>query len=95
MPNQEQPFHHEVIAGPTNETLCTLARASLLDGFYLAGDTGLALHFGHRLSQDLDFFASELFDEEALLQRLHRQPAFCFGRQSPPHAACHDSGGPR
>lgn len=31
-------------------------------GFYLAGGTGLALQFGHRLSEDLDFFTEQSFD---------------------------------
>jgi len=30
--------------------------------FYLAGDTGLALQIGHRLSVDLDFFTGKSFD---------------------------------
>jgi len=50
--------------------LLALRDANLLAGFYLAGGTGLALQFGHRLSRDLDFFSQELFGEEALLQRL-------------------------
>ncbi len=45
---------------------------SLPSGFYLAGGTGLALHFGHRRSVDFDFFAPEAFHEEALLASLER-----------------------
>ncbi|WP_084327074.1 nucleotidyl transferase AbiEii/AbiGii toxin family protein [Desulfofundulus thermocisternus] len=33
-----------------------LSSAGLLRDFYLAGGTALALHLGHRLSDDLDFF---------------------------------------
>jgi len=62
-------WHREVITASTEVTLRNLSHAKLLDSFYLAGGTGLALHFGHRLSQDLDFLAADLFDEETLLQR--------------------------
>jgi hypothetical protein len=31
-------------------------------GFYLSGGTGLALHLGHRRSEDLDFFSRGKFD---------------------------------
>lgn len=71
MMNQEGGrWHREVMTAATEATLRALQGASLLDHFYLAGGTGLALQFGHRLSQDLDFFSAELFDEELLLQRL-------------------------
>jgi len=32
------------------------------DGFYLAGGTAFALQFGHRTSQDLDFYTKKHFD---------------------------------
>jgi len=35
-------------------------------GFALAGGTSLALRLGHRLSVDLDFFATDAFDPETL-----------------------------
>ena len=47
----------------------------MLSRFYLASGTALALHFGHRTSQDLDFFAENLFNEQDLLQRLQKLPA--------------------
>lgn len=37
---------------------------------YLAGGTGLALHFGHRISQDLDFFTAKDFEEQQTIQFL-------------------------
>ncbi len=55
----------------------------MLEGFYLAGDTGLALQFGHRLSLDLDFFAPEHFDEEALLQRIQTLTGFALVAKAP------------
>jgi len=34
--------------------------------FYLAGGTGLALQLGHRKSEDLDFFSSQVFDVQEI-----------------------------
>lgn len=56
---------------------------ALLQGAYLAGGTALALHVGHRRSVDLDFFVSELFNEEALLQRIQEVPGFSLVTRSP------------
>lgn len=43
---------------------------------YLAGGTALALHLGHRISVDLDFFTQEEADEKILSQDLHRIPEY-------------------
>jgi len=43
---------------------------------YLAGGTALALQLGHRLSQDLDFFTQEEFDENILATSLLKIKAF-------------------
>jgi hypothetical protein len=71
-------WHSEVIPASTEATLCVLRDANLLTNAFLAGGTGLALRFGHRLSLDLDFFAPEHFDEDALLQRLQRLSGFAL-----------------
>lgn len=76
-------WHREVIPAPTESTLRTLRDARLLDRFYLAGGTGLALQFGHRLSLDLDFFFPEQFDEEALLQRVQTLARFALVAKAP------------
>ena len=41
-------------------------------GFYLAGGTGLALHLGHRLSADFDFFAETGFTNDMLFRELEK-----------------------
>ncbi|MCB1122590.1 MAG: nucleotidyl transferase AbiEii/AbiGii toxin family protein [Verrucomicrobiae bacterium] len=41
-----------------------------LEPFALAGGTALALHFGHRVLFDLDFFTQEDFEAESLLKVL-------------------------
>lgn len=43
---------------------------------YLAGGTALALHFGHRISVDLDFFTQEELEENILAADLSRLPEF-------------------
>ncbi len=55
------------------ETLELLRELSSLDevnSFALAGGTALALHLGHRISVDLDFFSDNPFDEKKLHAKL-------------------------
>lgn len=44
------------------ELLQALMTEPLLSDFSLAGGTALALHFGHRLSVDIDLFTDQPFD---------------------------------
>lgn len=84
MANHERPeWHREVINAATESTLRTLYGAQLLSRFYLAGGTGLALQFGHRLSLDLDFFSPDHFDEEVLLQRIQVLEGFALVSKAP------------
>lgn len=58
-----------------SKTLEVLKRLGELEDFknlefYLAGDTGLALQLGHKLSEDLDFFTKQIFNPELLVQRI-------------------------
>jgi len=48
----------------------------IIKNAYLAGGTALALHLGHRISVDLDFFTKEELDEKILSQDLSRLPEF-------------------
>ena len=54
----------------TKQSLLRLSQASFIDRFYLAGGTAVALHLGHRLSFDLDFFSSKAFAVEKITQEL-------------------------
>lgn len=76
-------WHREVINAATETTLRALRDANLLDTLYLAGGTGLALQFGHRLSRDLDFFAKTLFNEEILLQQIQNLAGFSLTARAP------------
>lgn len=49
--------HWEALTPETREAFHRISRLPFIDSFYLAGDTGLALHLGHRFSVDLDFFS--------------------------------------
>ena len=48
----------------------SLSGLPALSSFYLAGGSGLALHLGHRQSNDLDFFSRRSFRPELLARRL-------------------------
>lgn len=52
------------------------SKISIIQKSYLAGGTALALHLGHRISVDLDFFTQEEFDEKVLSQNLKKLPEF-------------------
>ncbi|QMW03806.1 nucleotidyl transferase AbiEii/AbiGii toxin family protein [Spirosoma foliorum] len=45
-------------------------RQPFLKSFALAGGTNLALHFGHRLSVDLDLFTDQSFSEQDVFKEL-------------------------
>lgn len=72
MSDESAIWHPDSVSPALRQILMELQQASVLLPFYLAGGTGLALQLGHRHSEDLDFFASESFDSELLLQNLGR-----------------------
>jgi len=75
-------WHSEVVSPAVEQALDQLQRAQALEGFYLAGGTGMALHLGHRRSVDLDFFSrTNRLDAEGrgdLLARLRRLPGWAL-----------------
>jgi hypothetical protein len=60
----------EALPQETKRNLALLADAGLTESFYLAGGTAAALHLGHRISIDLDFFRPDPFDSSQLAARL-------------------------
>ncbi len=64
MEDHRTPWHTETISHEVAKTVARLAGLEVLQGFYLAGGTALALHLGHRRSVDLDFFNSQPFGED-------------------------------
>lgn len=63
-------WHREVLPDRWAEAAADLSAALVLDGFYLAGGTGLALECGHRRSVDLDLFRQSDFSSTALRDRV-------------------------
>lgn len=69
----EARWHREVLEPPSLSVLERASESRLLEDFYLAGETGLALRLGHRKSDDLDFFSSRPFSTQDLLETLSRR----------------------
>jgi hypothetical protein len=65
-------MHPKVLSADGWAVVKKLASAGLLEGWILAGGTGLALQFGHRRSEDLDFFREGPVDSQAILADLSR-----------------------
>ena len=86
-------WHAEGIEPSTRGTLTLLKDLNVLSARYLAGGTGLALHFGHRLSVDLDFFDQILFDADSLVASLAKAPDFSVVSLAPHtvHATIRDT----
>ena len=56
----------------TLELLKEFSANSLLNDFFLVGGTALALHLGHRISVDLDFFTLGAFEAEPILEEIRK-----------------------
>ncbi|PIR62759.1 MAG: hypothetical protein COU65_01715 [Candidatus Pacebacteria bacterium CG10_big_fil_rev_8_21_14_0_10_42_12] len=63
-------MHAQGIDPTTQQNLDSLSTLSLLDNYYLAGGTACALHIGHRISYDLDFFSQTPATPEQIRQEL-------------------------
>jgi len=50
----------EILPTKTKSSLALLKQAGILENFYLAGGTGLALQLNHRSSFDLDFLLKKI-----------------------------------
>ncbi len=72
------------ILSPEQKTILAGLRESkfIKDGFYLTGGTALAEYYlQHRLSEDLDFFSDEKFDNQtilAIMEGLAKKQNFTF-----------------
>lgn len=65
---------NDLVLSPKTKDLLSVMKASALpEGTYLAGGTAIALHLGHRISNDLDFFTSHEFVESAWEGRLEKE----------------------
>jgi hypothetical protein len=60
------------VSADTLRGLKKLGESGVLGQAYLAGETALALHLGHRVSYDLDFFTQEIFEENVMANKISR-----------------------
>jgi len=58
------------VSDQTQSNLAALAKVDFVSNYYLAGGTATALHLGHRLSFDLDFFSQSQAKPETIKSRL-------------------------
>ena len=70
MPEDQSQWHRAVLPEGWERAVADLAARGALEGFYLAGGTGLALQLGHRRSVDLDLFSQSEFQPAALRVQL-------------------------
>jgi hypothetical protein len=54
-------MYDSVVNEETRKSIETISSLKFLGSFYLAGGTACAMHLGHRISHDLDFFSMEEF----------------------------------
>jgi len=66
----------KAILPDTLRALKLVSKIDIVKKSYLAGGTALALHLGHRISEDLDFFTQQELDEKILLNELKRLSEF-------------------
>ena len=66
----------KVLKAGAKKTFGILARQKFLGSFYMAGGTGCALHLGHRLSHDFDFFTPRKFRLTPIQNSLRNQGTF-------------------
>jgi uncharacterized membrane protein len=67
---------HTVLGAGAEKALQVLSRQDFMGSFYLAGGTGCALHIGHRLSHDFDFFSRIEFEIFPIQNSLRNQGRF-------------------
>jgi len=61
----------ETLPDDTQHLLEQLGQLATLTPFYLAGGSAIALHLGHRVSVDLDFFTpQDNYETESLIHQL-------------------------
>lgn len=59
-------LHREVLPPHSISLLQRLSKIEVLSSFMLCGGTAVALHLGHRYSEDFDLFTPKSFDVEVL-----------------------------
>ncbi len=63
-------LHDETVLPGTFTLLKELSKLDSFQKFSLVGGTALSLRYGHRHSEDLDFFSNERFDRQLIIEEL-------------------------
>jgi predicted nucleotidyltransferase component of viral defense system len=63
-------LHYETVLPGTFTLLKALSKLDSFQKFSLVGGTALSLRYGHRHSEDLDFFSNENFDRQLIIEEL-------------------------
>lgn len=61
-----------VLSSDARHALAVLGSSGIVQSGYLAGGSALALRFGHRESEDLDFFSEKLFQPKVMSHELQK-----------------------
>ena len=77
-------LQYSTVEPRTLDLLKKLMQLPELKDFYLAGGTALALHYGHRLSFDLDLFSTVKFEAEQLIPPLEKFSGFIYSNTHNP-----------
>ena len=72
----------KVLSRDAKAALALLGRSRWLPEAYLGGGTACALHLGHRISVDFDFFTPKAFDASQVLKSLKKIGRFKLEEQS-------------
>lgn len=83
MKHEDLSWHSEALSLDAQKTLTELSALPVLEPFYLAGGTALALQRGHRISLDLDFFSTSHVDEDVLIAVLKDESGIQVISKSP------------
>ncbi len=65
-----------VLSSDAQAALAILGKSGVVANGYLAGGSALALHYGHRRSEDLDFFSPKAFSPRELAKQLRTLGTF-------------------
>lgn len=65
-------MYQNALLPATAEVIKKIQGVSFLQQFYLSGGTALALHLGHRESEDLDFFTPDTFNPQRLQSEVQK-----------------------
>lgn len=71
-----------VLPSVQKKALERLSGQSWLKDFRLVGGTALALQYGHRVSEDLDFFSCRAFEVNDIVRELEKTGTFILKRKS-------------